>query len=135
MPKYAFLSPEWIEAARAVTQERADGAPAAAASVRMNLVVEEMPFGDATVDAHLDTTGGAFDLEIGHLDAADVKVSLDYATAKAVLVDGDGQVAMQAFMAGKVRVEGDMAKLLAFQAAPATGHALEIAEQIRAITS
>ncbi len=134
MPKYAFLSPDWIEAARVVKQEHAHAAPAPSTSVRMNLVVEQMPFGEPTVDAHLDTSAGAIELELGHLEGADVKVSLDYTTAKAILVDGDGQAAMQAFMAGRIRVEGDMAKLLAFQATPPAGRALEAADQIRAIT-
>ena len=40
---------------------------------------------------------------------------------------------MQAFMAGKVRVEGDMAKLMALQAAPAAGDpsAGEMAARLR----
>jgi putative sterol carrier protein len=43
---------------------------------------------------------------------------------------------MQAFMAGKVRVEGDMAKLMALQAAPAAtdSTAAEMAGRIRDIT-
>lgn len=134
MPKYAFLSPEWIAAARAVQEEHASGADAPTTSVRMNLVVEGVPFGEPTLDAHLDTGGGAIELDLGHLGSADVKVSLDYPTAKAILVERDGQAAMQAFMAGRIRVEGDMAKLLAFQATPVTGRALAAAERIRAIT-
>jgi len=133
MSTYPFLSPEWIAAARAIQDEHSDVAPPTN-PVRMNLVIEDVPFGDSRVEAHLDTSSGAVDLDLGHLDAADVKVSLDYSTAKAILVDGDGQVAMQAFMSGKIRVEGDMAKLLTFQATPATGAALAAAEKIRAIT-
>ncbi|MDA8290148.1 MAG: SCP2 sterol-binding domain-containing protein [Actinomycetota bacterium] len=134
MAKYPFLSPEWIEAARVVKEDRVETAAAPGASVRMNLVVEQVPFGEPTLDAHLDTTGGSYELELGHLEAAEVTVSLDYSTAKAVLVDGDGQAAMQAFMAGRIRVDGDMAALLRFQAAPPSGRALEAAEQIRSFT-
>ena len=39
----------------------------------------------------------------------------DYATAKQVFVSGDPNAGMQAFMQGKVRVQGDMAKLMASQ--------------------
>jgi putative sterol carrier protein len=44
---------------------------------------------------------------------------------------------MQAFMAGKIRVEGDMAKLLALQAAPvgADSSAAEMANRLRDITA
>ena len=41
---------------------------------------------------------------------------------------------MQAFMAGKVRVEGDMTKLMALQATPSDGTAQEMATRLRAIT-
>ena len=46
-------------------------------------------------------------------------MTVDYDTAKAILIEGNPQAGMQAFMAGKVRVEGDMAKLMALQATPA----------------
>ncbi len=134
MARYAFLSPEWIGAARAIHEELDGPDTAPTAKVRMNLVVENVPFGTATLDAHLDTSDGTLELDTGHLDKADVKVSLDYSTAKAILVDGDGQAAMQAFMSGRIRVEGDMAKLLAFQSSPATGAAVAAAERIRSIT-
>lgn len=134
MPKYAFLSPEWIEAARAVQNEHATSVEPPALAVRMNLVVEDVPFGEPTLDAHLDTSSGAVELDLGHLGAADVKVSLDYPTAKRIIVDGDGQAAMQAFVGGRIRVEGDITKLLAFQATPASGPAMAAAEQIRAFT-
>ena len=134
MPKYAFLSPEWIEAARAVQNEHATNVEPPALAVRMNLVVEDVPFGEPTLDAHLDTSSGAVELDLGHLGAADVKVSLDYPTAKRIIVDGDGQAAMQAFVGGRIRVEGDITKLLAFQSTPASGPAMAAAEQIRAFT-
>jgi SCP-2 sterol transfer family len=135
MPKHAFLSPDWIEAARAIQKEHAGAPETLEVSVRMNLVVEDVPFGEPTIDAHLDTSDGTLDLELGHLTEVDVKVTLDYPTAKAILVDNDGQAAMQAFMSGRIRVEGDMAKLLSFQAAPQSGAALAAAEQIREITA
>lgn len=46
---------------------------------------------------------------------ADVTLTTDYATAKQVFVSGDPNAGMQALMHGKVRVQGDMAKLIASQ--------------------
>ena len=100
----------------------------------MNLVVTELPFGDGTLDAHLDTSAGELELDNGHLDDADLKVTVDYDTAKAILVDGNAGAGMQAFMAGKVRVEGDMAKLMALQSGP-IDKAQEMAARLRAITA
>lgn len=132
---YAFLSEEWIEAARAVRRQYEGRAPAVPHAVRMNLVVTELPFdGTETLDAHLDTTTGKIDIDQGHLVEADLTVTVDYATAKAILVEGNAQAGMQAFMAGKVRVDGDMAKLLALQTAPPDSSAQELAAKLRAIT-
>ena len=85
----------------------------------MNLVVTTVPFSDEDILAHMDTTSGELVLDTGHIENQDLKVVVDYDTAKAILIEGNPQAGMQAFMAGKIRVEGDMAKLMALQAAPA----------------
>ena len=100
----------------------------------MNLVVTDMPFGEGSLDAHLDTSTGEIEIDKGHLDEPDLMVTVDYATAKAIFVEGNAQAGMQAFMAGKVRVEGDMTKLMALQAAPQDGSAQELAARLREIT-
>lgn len=112
MPTYAFLSEEWIIEARKIRAEHGSG-PEIPAAVRMNQVITEVPFAEDDVTAHLDTSSGYLAMELGHLDDADVTVTLEYETAKAIFVDGTPQAAMQAFMAGRIRVDGDMAKLLA----------------------
>ena len=111
---YQFLSDEWIEAARKVREGAA--APAAAPQpVKMNLTITEVPFGEGSIDAHMDTTSGELELDLGHVDAPDVTATLDYETAKAMMVDANPQAGMQAFMSGKVRVQGDMTKLMMAQ--------------------
>ncbi len=131
---YAFLSDEWIEHARAIREEYRGKGATVAQTVRMNLIVTEMPFGDGSLDAHLETKAGEVEIDKGHLDAPDLTVTVDYDTAKAILVDGNAGAGMQAFMAGKVRVEGDMAQLLALQAAPPDETASAIAARLREIT-
>jgi putative sterol carrier protein len=42
---------------------------------------------------------------------------------------------MQAFMAGKVKVEGDMAKLMMMQGVPQDDTAQEVATRLREITA
>ncbi|HEX7276462.1 MAG TPA: SCP2 sterol-binding domain-containing protein [Acidimicrobiales bacterium] len=141
MPAYPFLSDEWIAEARKIRAEFAADpdhqAPAAAASVRMNQVITEVPFGGGRLDAHLDTSSGTLEMETGHLEDPDVTVTLDYATAKAIFVDGTMEAGMKAFMDGKVRVQGDMAKLIAAlqQLAPPEPGAVDQAQaRIRDIT-
>jgi putative sterol carrier protein len=114
---YKFLSDEWVEAARKI-REDTDAPATAPQPVKMNLVITDVPFGDGSVDAHLDTTSGTVELELGHLDPADVTATMDYDTAKAMMVDNNPQAGMQAFMAGKIKLQGDMTKALALQSGP-----------------
>jgi putative sterol carrier protein len=140
VPTYPFLSDEWIAEARKIRADMADPqreAAPPAASVRMNQVITEVPFGDGKLDAHLDTSSGTLEMETGHLDQPDVTVTLDYATAKAIFVDGTLEAGMRAFMDGKVRVQGDMAKLISAlqQLAPPDADAVDQAQaRIRDIT-
>ena len=62
-------------------------------------------------------------------------MTTDYATAKALFVDQDPAAGMQAFMAGKITVQGDMMKLMAMQTSmPADEASQKIAEEIKAMT-
>ena len=134
MPKYPFLSDEWMSEAKKIREEYRGKTPAPAHAVRMNQVITDVPFGPGTVDAHMDTSSGELEMDTGHIDNADVKVTLDYETAKAILVEQNPQAGMQAFMAGKIKVEGDMTKLMAMQAAPPDATAVEVANKIQEIT-
>ena len=132
--KHAFLSPAWVDAAHRVYAGHADLAAAPTTSVRMNLVIEGVPFGTGALDAHLDTSQGIADLDLGHLEGPELTVRLDYELAKTVLVQGDVQAGAEAFLLGRVRIEGDVTKLLAFQQATPSPRQLRLAEEIRAIT-
>ena len=134
MPKYQFLTPEWVAAAKELREQFEGDSPAPAHMVRMNQVVTEVPFGDGEVKAYMDTSSGSMDLDLGELENPDLTVTVDYATAKAIMVDGNPQAGMQAFMAGKVKVQGDMTKLMVIQAAPPDGSAQELAARLREIT-
>ena len=135
MAQYAFLSDEWVDEARKIRQEYEGNAGTTAHQMRMNLVIIDVPFGDGPIDAHLDTSDGNLKLDKGHIDPADLKVTLEYSIAKAILVEGNPQVGMQAFMAGKVKVEGDMAKLMMLQGAPPDENAQEVAKRLREMTA
>ena len=118
---YPFLSDEWLDEARAIRAEYQGKTPPVPHVVRMNLVVTQVPFSDEDILAHMDTSSGELELDTGHLETQDLKVTVDYDTAKAILIEGNPQAGMQAFMQGKVRVEGDMAKLMALHGEPGGG--------------
>jgi putative sterol carrier protein len=93
-----------------------------------------VPFGGGTIDMHMDTSGGDVELDLGHIDNPDLTVTLDYETAKAIIVDQNPQAGMQAFMAGKIKVQGDMTKLMAMQSQAPDPTAQKVAERIKEIT-
>ena len=137
---HPFLSDEWEAEARAIRAEYEDRVPALPLSIRMNLNVTEVPFGDGLAQARLDTSAGGIDLELGHLDAPDVTLTLDYATARNILVGGDPQAVLVAFLGGRIKVDGDITKLLELQTSGALSGgadplAAEVYERIRAITA
>ena len=137
MAQYDFLSEKWISAARGIRDEYADRVPDAP-PMRMNLVVSDVPFGSGTIEAHVDSSSGRLHLDLSHLDKPDVTVTADYVTIQALFVDQNPAAAMQAFMSGKIRVQGDLAKLMALQStAMPTGAddlASEVAKRIKKIT-
>ena len=133
--KYAFLSNEWMDAAKAIRDGSDAPTSAPAHVVRMNLVITEAPFNDgAEIQVHMDTSGGETKMDLGHLEGPDLTVTVDYDTAKAIFIDGNPQAGMQAFMAGKVKVQGDMTKLMAMQQGTPDAAAADVAAKIKEVT-
>ncbi|MDY7100832.1 MAG: SCP2 sterol-binding domain-containing protein [Actinomycetota bacterium] len=131
---YPFLSDEWMDAAKAIRAEYADRLDPPSTPIRMNNIITNVPFGDGVVHAHLDTSEGRIVLDHGHLDEVDVTVETDYDTARALFVDQDPQVGMQAFMNGKIKVTGDISRVMVMQSQQIDPIAREIAEKVRSIT-
>ena len=134
MDKLLFLSDEWTAEVKRLHAEVVTEPPAPTQSVRMNLVLTQSPLGNGTLEAHVDTSSGELVVETGHVDSPDLTVTVDYDTAKAILVDGDAQAAMQAFMSGRIRIDGDMTMLLALQSSPVDPVHQELAARVREIT-
>src|SRR5258708_18631310 len=106
MAKYQFLSEGWITAARAIYDAHHGEAPAVPTTLRANLNVTDVPFGDDPLRAHLDTSAGELGLALGHLEVADVTLTLSYETAKAQLGDHDQTAVMPAVIGGPANIDG-----------------------------
>ena len=136
---HPFLSPEWIKAVKGIREKYAAEASKVATSIRMNLVVTEAPTelaGDGTINSYLDTSSSDIVLDLGELDTPDLTLTTDYDIARKLLVDQDQAAAMQAFLSGKIRVQGDMMKMMAMQTSmPSDDTARTIADEIKAITA
>lgn len=86
------------------------GFQSAMANVDLGLqfVVTDGP--DGNVDYYLQVGDGSADLALGELDGADASVTSDYETSAAIS-KGEMNVQM-AFMTGKIKVGGNMAKIM-----------------------
>lgn len=125
-----------MEAARSIRLKYQGQTAPVSVSIRMNQVITDVPFGEGVVRAFTDTSSGEVIMELGELDSPDLTVTTDYDTALKIVVEQDQAAAMQAFMAGKVKVQGDMMKMMAMQSSmPQDDTAKAIAAEIRAITA
>jgi len=134
---YEFLTDEWIAEAKRLTDEAGERVSPPAHIIRMNQVITGAPFKADGEDilVHMDTSGGKVELDLGHLDSPDLTVTVDFDTAKAIFVEQNQQAGMQAFMAGKIKVQGDMTKMMAMQQTAPDPAAVALAEQIKAMTA
>jgi putative sterol carrier protein len=125
-----FLSDAWLEDVKKITEEAGSGGMMPPGA-EINMVVTDGPEGDK----ELNVSGGQFNS--GLLESAPTKLTLPYDVAKDMFINGNQQAAMQAFMSGKIKVEGDMTKLMAMQggapADPAAAEALQ--KKILEVTS
>jgi hypothetical protein len=133
--KYEFLTPEWIDAAKKIRDESEAPASPPAHTIRMNQVITDAPFSEEPIKVFMDTSDGELNLDLGELDSPDLTVTVDWETAKAIFVDQNPQAGMQAFMAGKVKVQGDMTKLMAMQQTAPDPNAQAMADKIKEMTA
>lgn len=134
--KHPFLSDGWIEAARDIRRRHEHEIPPIGHAVRINVVTRGAPFGSGTVEGHIDTGGGSLQVELGLLEDPDLTVTTDYETARELFVDQDPGRSMHAFMSGRIKVDGDITRLLVLQSSlvPDSDAARVVADEVRAIT-
>ena len=126
--KHAFLSDGWFDAAaKLIDHHSAEGPPAP--NLVMNLEVTD---GDKQTDFHMGARDGQTLFGKGHTDGADLTLSTDIDTAREVFVANNPAAGMQAFMAGKVRIQGDMTKLMMAQG---QGGSPGLSEALQSITA
>lgn len=126
---HIFLSSGWIEAARLIRSEYDERVPIPDVPLKANVVVTEVPFDDGQINGYIDTSDGSILLEHGELADAELTVTTDYDTARALFVSQDVGKIMESFMLGRILVTGDISRLLALTP-PTDPDQLELAQQI-----
>jgi hypothetical protein len=120
---HEFLSEEWFTAVEALRPD-APEPPAAIKDLVINLTVTGTPNGDQELR-----------LDRGHGGGAPTTMTVPYDVAKQLFIQNDQAAAMQAFMTGKIKVTGDMTKLMAMQAAgPPTAEQQAFSQKLLELT-
>ena len=109
-----FLSDEWAaDVTAALNSHEGFKNAIGDAELGIQFITSDAPEGE--VSYYLKTSGGNATLALGTLEGADVTVSQSYDTAAAI---SKGELNTQsAFMTGKLKVSGNLAKLMMHQSA------------------
>lgn len=107
-----FLTDEWATAVQdAVNSSDAFRSAVANAALKLQFNISDAPGGE--VSYYLAAADGEAEVALGTLEDADVTVGQSYETATAI---SKGDLNTQtAFMSGKLKVEGNLAKLMMHQ--------------------
>lgn len=124
-----FLSDEWFVKVDEMRAAAGDlDIPETLAAVTINVTVTE----EGSDDLKMNLNGGDFVKD--HAGDAPTTLTLTADLAKKIFIDGDSQAGMQAFMAGEIKVEGDMSKIMELQMVQPSEPQKALLKQIREIT-
>jgi putative sterol carrier protein len=123
-----FLSDEWFAKVDELRAEAGDlEIPPALAAMLINVTVT----GDQTRDMHMK--GGEF--VKGHDPGAPTSITLPAELARKIFIEGDVAAGMQGFMAGEIKVEGDMSKLMEMQTVQPSAKQRELLGKVKGLTT
>jgi len=126
--RYEFLSDEWFTQVDALIAAAGElDLPPAMKAAKINVTITS-PAGATQVFLE----DGVFSR--GHKPAG-TAITLDAALARKLFVDADAAAGVAAFLAGEIKVEGDLAQLIAMQTTPPSPAQVRLSQQIAAITA
>ncbi|WP_298145428.1 SCP2 sterol-binding domain-containing protein [uncultured Acinetobacter sp.] len=124
----AFLTDDWFTKVEALTAQAGDlNLPPALNALAINLIVT-----DAAHQIELALASGK--LQKGLAEHAKTTLTMDAETLRKVFLEYDMSAAMQAFMTGKIKVQGDMSQLMSLQTAKASAEQKTLFKNILAAT-
>ena len=124
-----FLTDEWFEQVEKMGQEAGElNLPPALANMVVNLKVT-----DTEQDIEASFADGL--LHRGQNDKATTTLLSDRSLLQYIITNFDPYEIMGAFMAGKIRVEGDMSQLMAVQTARPSAEQKELYSNIKSMTT
>ncbi|WP_394260731.1 SCP2 sterol-binding domain-containing protein [Moraxella boevrei] len=123
-----FLTQDWFNQVNDLTTKAGDlSLPPAIKNLSINLNV-------TGADGNISASFYDGTIHQGIKDGALTTLSLDDETLRKVFLERDMNHAMQAFMEGKIRVDGDMGQLMSIQTATPSAEQKQLFKDILAIT-
>lgn len=127
--RYEFLTTPWFQKVDELIAAAGDlEIPAAMKQVEVNVTVTS-----SAGDIPLFMKDGLF--VQGHQPGASTTLTLAADLARKIFVDADVGAGVQAFLTGEIKVEGDLAKLVAMQTVEPSEPQKRLTRQIAAITA
>lgn len=124
----AFLTDDWFATVADLTAQAGDlNLPPSLQALAINLIVT-----DATGQTELALASGK--LQKGLAEQAKTTLTMDAQTLRKVFLEYDMSAAMQAFMTGKIKVQGDMSQLMSLQIAKPSAEQKALFKNILAVT-
>ena len=122
-----FLSQAWFDKVSELNQSAGDlNLPPNLANILLNAKVT----GDEGVELHLKDGK----LHQGLVENAISTVTIDCDTLSQIIANNDVNQAIEAFMLGKIRIDGDMTQVMALQSAKPSQEQKELFKKILQIT-
>lgn len=129
---YAFLSDEWFAKVEELVAAAGDlQIPPAMKAVEVNVTVTGSPL-VASGEVRLAMKEGLFTR--GHRSEFATTLTLSADLARKIFIEGDTAAGVQAFLAGAIQVDGDLARLVAMQTVEPSEPQRQLTRQIAALT-
>jgi hypothetical protein len=127
--RYEFLSDEWFQKVDELVAAAGDlQIPPAMKAVEVNVTVT-----GKGGETKLFMKDGLFSR--GHKDGARTSLTLSDALARRLFVDADTAAGVQAFLAGEIKVDGDLAGLVAMQTVQPSEPQKQLTQKIASLTA
>jgi hypothetical protein len=127
--RYEFLSDEWFAKVDELIAAAGDlEIPEPMKAVEVNVTITS-----PTGDTPLFMKDGLFTR--GHHPGVGTSLTLNVDLARRIFVDGDVAAGVQAFLAGEIKVEGDLAKVVAMQTTMPSEPQKRLTRQIAEVTA
>jgi hypothetical protein len=124
-----FLSDEWF----AKVDEMIAGAGDLQIPPEMRAIEVNVTVASAAGETRLFLKDGLF--ARGHKDGAPTTLTLSTELARRIFLDGDTAAGVHAFLTGEIKVDGDLAKLVAMQTVEPSEPQKALTRRIAAITA